>query len=89
MSSARETVKVAGLGPADGHPAGTVHVAVASPWGTVRRRLSLEGDRSATMGAGYGSQHSMDQATGQLREALEPCFGGTGLDGGGQGAATY
>ena len=38
---------VAGPGPADGHPAGTVHVAVASPWGTVRRRLSLEGDRSA------------------------------------------
>ena len=37
---------VAGPGPADGQPAGTVHVAVASPWGTVRRRLSLEGDRS-------------------------------------------
>ena len=41
------TTGVAGPGPADGHPAGTVHVAVASPWGTVRRRLSLEGDRSA------------------------------------------
>ena len=39
--------RVAGPGPADGHPAGTVHVAVASPWGTVRRRRSLEGDRSA------------------------------------------
>ena len=41
------TTGVAGPGPADGHPAGTVHVAVSSPWGTVSRRLSLAGDRSA------------------------------------------
>lgn len=41
------TTGVAGPGPADGHPAGTVHVAVASPWGTVLRSLSLDGDRSA------------------------------------------
>lgn len=39
------TTGVAGPGPADGHPAGTVHVAVASPWGTVERELHLEGDR--------------------------------------------
>ena len=41
------TTGVAGPKPADGHPAGTVYVAVALFWGTVRRRLSLEGDRSA------------------------------------------
>lgn len=40
------TTGVAGPGPADGHPAGTVYVAVSSPWGAVSRKLSLEGDRS-------------------------------------------
>ena len=33
-------------GPADGHRAGTVHVAVASLWGTVSRELHLDGDRT-------------------------------------------
>ena len=37
---------VAAPGPADGHRAGTVHVAVASPWGTVSRELHLDGDRT-------------------------------------------
>lgn len=40
------TTGVAGPGPADGHPAGTVHIAVTSPWGAVERRLRLEGDRT-------------------------------------------
>lgn len=40
------TTGVAGPGPADGHPAGTVHVAVSSPWGTVERELHLVGDRT-------------------------------------------
>ena len=40
------TTGVAGPGPADGHRAGTVHVAVASPWGTVSRELHLDGDRT-------------------------------------------
>ena len=40
------TTGVAGPGPADGHRAGTVHVAVASPWGAVSRELHLDGDRT-------------------------------------------
>ena len=40
------TTGVAGPGPADGRRAGTVHVAVASPWGTVSRELHLDGDRT-------------------------------------------
>lgn len=39
------TTGVAGPGEADGHPAGTVHIAVFSPWGTVGRELHLEGGR--------------------------------------------
>ncbi|WP_343212245.1 CinA family protein [Actinomyces sp. 565] len=41
------TTGVAGPGDADGHPAGTVHVAVASPWGVLARELHLSGDRIA------------------------------------------
>ncbi|MDU0349247.1 CinA family protein [Actinomyces sp. MRS3W] len=41
------TTGVAGPGDADGHPAGTVHVAVCSPWGTLARELHLDGDREA------------------------------------------
>ena len=40
------TTGVAGPGPADGHPAGTVHVAVVAPWGQRHRELRLSGDRS-------------------------------------------
>lgn len=40
------TTGVAGPGPADGHPAGTVHIAVVAPWGEVHRELRLSGDRS-------------------------------------------
>ena len=40
------TTGVAGPGPADGHPAGTVHVAVAASWGHGHRELHLSGDRS-------------------------------------------
>lgn len=39
------TTGVAGPGPADGHEAGTVHVAVATGWATRTRALSLAGDR--------------------------------------------
>ncbi|MFS0703528.1 CinA family protein [Cellulomonas sp. 179-A 9B4 NHS] len=41
------TTGVAGPGPQDGHPAGTVHVAVARAAGTVSRALRLDGDRAA------------------------------------------
>ena len=40
------TTGVAGPGPADGHPAGTVHVAVVAPWRQRHRELHLSGDRS-------------------------------------------
>ena len=40
------TTGVAGPGPADGHPAGTVHIAVVAPWGLRHRELHLGGDRS-------------------------------------------
>ncbi|WP_454926254.1 CinA family protein [Actinomyces oris] len=40
------TTGVAGPGLADGHPAGTVHVAVVAPWGQRHRELHLSGDRS-------------------------------------------
>lgn len=41
------TTGVAGPGPADGIPAGTVHVAVSGPWATraTTRTLALTGDR--------------------------------------------
>lgn len=38
---------VAGPGPADGIPAGTVYVGLAGPESTSARRLQLSGDRSA------------------------------------------
>ncbi|WP_103063666.1 CinA family protein [Actinomyces qiguomingii] len=41
------TTGVAGPGAADGHAAGTVYVAVTSPWGTLSRELHLPGDREA------------------------------------------
>jgi nicotinamide-nucleotide amidase len=40
------TTGVAGPGPAEGKPAGTVHVAVAGPTGTVTRLLRLNGTRA-------------------------------------------
>ncbi|WP_323097091.1 nicotinamide-nucleotide amidohydrolase family protein [Intrasporangium sp. YIM S08009] len=40
------TTGVAGPGPAEGKPAGTVHVAVAGPTGTARRLLRLNGTRA-------------------------------------------
>ena len=41
------TTGVAGPVPAEGKPAGTVHVAVAGPSGTATRALELKGDRAA------------------------------------------
>ena len=54
------TTGVAGPGPSDGHPAGTVHVAVVGPGGgpgqsgesrRVHRALSLDGARTAVRGS--------------------------------------
>lgn len=41
------TTGVAGPGPAEGKPAGTVHIAVSGPSGTVTRPLRLHGGRPA------------------------------------------
>lgn len=41
------TTGVAGPGPSEGKPAGTVHVAVAGPSGVQTRLLALSGDRAA------------------------------------------
>ncbi len=40
------TTGVAGPGPSEGKPAGTVHVAVSGPSGTVTRALELKGTRA-------------------------------------------
>jgi nicotinamide-nucleotide amidase len=40
------TTGVAGPGPAEGKPAGTVHIAVAGPSGTATRALELNGTRA-------------------------------------------
>lgn len=42
---ALSTTGVAGPDPSEGHPAGTVHIAVADADGTVARRLDLTGGR--------------------------------------------
>ena len=39
------TTGVAGPGPAEGRPAGTVHIGIAAPGGAWTRRLELAGDR--------------------------------------------
>ena len=47
------TTGVAGPGPADGVPAGTVHIAVSGPWAArpTTRALTLGGDRDAVRSA--------------------------------------
>ena len=59
------TTGVAGPGPADGFPAGTVHVACAHPAGEEHRLLHLEGDR-AQVRAG-----AIDAALALLRDVLD------------------
>ena len=59
------TTGVAGPGPADGFPAGTVHIACAHPAGEEHRLLHLEGDR-AQVRAG-----AIDAALALLRDVLD------------------
>ncbi|MDO4899106.1 CinA family protein [Actinomyces sp.] len=61
------TTGVAGPGAADGHQAGTVHVAVASPWGTLARELHLSGDRDAVRD---GATTAVLALAGALLEAV-------------------
>ena len=60
------TTGVAGPGPADGHPAGTVHVAVVAPGGERHRELHLSGDRSQVRSATV--TEVLELASGLLRE---------------------
>jgi nicotinamide-nucleotide amidase len=59
------TTGVAGPGASGGHPAGEVHIAVATPRGTVARRLSLEGDRESVR------RSAVAAALALLAEALD------------------
>lgn len=45
------TTGVAGPGPSEGHPAGTVWLACATPTGVTARLLALSGDRAQVRGA--------------------------------------
>ena len=59
------TTGVAGPGPADGFPAGTVHIACAHPAGVEHRLLHLEGDRAAVR------RGAIDAAIALVRDVLD------------------
>ena len=63
----------AGPGPADGFPAGTVHIACALPGGTQHRLLHVEGDRTQVRAG------TIDAALALLRDVLD-CAGGHAHD---------
>ena len=48
------TTGVAGPGPADGFPAGTVHVACVHPAGEIHRLVHLDGDRAQVRAGAIG-----------------------------------
>ena len=62
---ALSTTGVAGPGSADGHEAGTVHVACAAPGGALHRLVHIPGDRGAVRAG------AVDAALALLREALD------------------
>ena len=59
------TTGVAGPGPADGFPAGTVHIACVHPAGEEHRLLHLEGDRAAVRAG------AIDAALALVRDVLD------------------
>mgnify|MGYP001789361305 FL=1 len=63
------TTGVAGPGPADGFPAGTVHVACAHEGGTEHRLVHLEGDRARVRTG------AIDAALALLRDVLDSSGG--------------
>ena len=69
---ALSTTGVAGPGPAEGKPAGTVHVAVAGPSGTATRALELKGDRAAVR-SGAVREVLLLAAPRDRRHAGNPC----------------
>lgn len=58
------TTGVAGPGPADGHPVGTVYMALAMPSGTIIHRFSFTGSRNEVR------EQAISQAITLLDEAL-------------------
>lgn len=67
------TTGVAGPGPSEGKPAGTVHVAVAGPSGTVTRALELNGTRAEIRAASVAAVlHLAAEETGATRGTLAP-----------------
>lgn len=64
------TTGVAGPDPQDGHPPGTLHVAVAGPEGTrIKSVTELRGDRSAIRAAAV--QHALDLLAAAVADARE------------------
>ncbi|MEN0127859.1 MAG: nicotinamide-nucleotide amidohydrolase family protein [Brevundimonas sp.] len=59
------TTGVAGPGPADGHPAGTVLLAVSTPWSDDVLALALDGDRQAVRAG------AVDRVIGLAMAALD------------------
>ena len=59
------TTGVAGPGPSDGFPAGTVHIACVHPAGEEHRLLHLEGDRAAVRAG------AIDAALALVRDVLD------------------
>ena len=59
------TTGVAGPGPADGFPAGTVHIACVHPAGEEHRLLRLDGDRAAVRAG------AIDAALALVRDVLD------------------
>ncbi|GAB3875999.1 CinA family protein [Terrabacter terrigena] len=67
------TTGVAGPGPSEGKPAGTVHVAVAGPSGTVTRALELNGTRAQIRAASVAAVLRLAaEETGATRRTLAP-----------------
>lgn len=66
------TTGVAGPGPSEGRPAGTVHVVVAGESAVVHRALHLDGDRTAVRSL------SVDTALDLLEEAVRSTRSGPG-----------
>jgi len=68
------TTGVAGPGPAEGKPAGTVHLAVAGPRGTVTRALRLTGTRADVRrgAAAAALELALDVMTGSAGRGHSP-----------------
>lgn len=92
------TTGVAGPDPADGHRAGTVHIAVSSPWGTVKRELHLDGDRAAVrqgtttavLALAVALLSAVEQGGARTRARRPgPCSAAAGQQGAGHGCDSF